>query len=399
MLPGFPGSFFFPCIQGKHQSSFFPIFCFKIQRMKRLLLFLSFQISVTVFAQTDPLFSISKDSSRFYLTQAGATKLALLPLKCMELEFPNKTNHTSYKDSDHVLLPHQLHPAFYGCFDWHSSVHGHWMLIKILKLFPDLPEAGAIRKAINRTITIENIEQELKYFSIPLTSGWERTYGWAWILKLDQELSEWNDADGARWKLALQPLTNKIISLWMSFLPKQTYANRTGVHPNTAFGLVFALDYARSAGNKVFEKAIVDASLQLFANDKMAPASWEPNGSDFLSPCLEEADLMRRILSPEKFRKWFNSFLKTTDLLHLSQLPVVSDRSDLQIVHLDGLCFSRSWSMAGIASQLLPTDPRRKILHKAAMKHLAAALPHVVSGEYGGEHWLASFAVYALVHQ
>lgn len=366
--------------------------------MKRIHFFIFFLAPVLMNAQDGPLYTISKDSSRFTLTKAGATKLALLPLKCMEQEFPNKTNHTSYKDSDHILLPRQLHPAFYGCFDWHSSVHGHWMLIRLLRLFPDLPEAGAIRKAINRTITIENIEQELKYFSIPLTSGWERTYGWAWILKLDQELNEWKDEDGARWKQALQPLTSKIISLWMNFLPKQTYANRTGVHPNTAFGLVFALDYARSAGNTVFEKAIMEASLQLFANDKLAPASWEPNGSDFLSPCLEEADLMRRVLSPEKFRVWFNRFLKKTDLEHLRQLPVVSDRSDLQIVHLDGLCFSRSWCMNGLAATLGKNDPARNLLLTAAARHLATALPHVVSGEYGGEHWLASFAVYALTH-
>ncbi len=274
------------------------------------------------------------------------------------------------------------------------------MLIRLLKLFPDLPEAGAIRKAINRTITIENIEQELRYFDIPLTGGWERTYGWAWLLKLDEELLTWTDPDAERWHQALQPLTKKIISLWQAFLPRQTYANRTGVHPNTAFGLVFAFDYAKTAGLADFEKAIRKTSLFLFAKDKKAPVSWEPNGSDFLSPSLEEADLMRRILSPADFKTWFSQFLTVKDIKHLSVLPVVSDRTDLQIVHLDGLCFSRSWCMQGLASFLGAKDPLKKILQKAAIQHLSAALPNVVSGHYGGEHWLASFAVYALTqHQ
>lgn len=374
-------------------------FYFKLKRMFRILLFLVLLLPVTVYSQQPPLFVISKDSTAFQLTTAGATKLAMLPLKCMEQEFPNKTNHTSYQDSDHVLMPRQLHPAFYGCFDWHSSVHGHWMLIKLLKLFPDLPEARAIRKAINRTITIENIEQELKYFDIPLTSGWERTYGWAWLLKLDEELLNWTDPDAEKWHQALQPLIKKIIMLWQTFLPKQTYANRTGVHPNTAFGLVFALDYAKAAGLNDFEKAIRQSALLLFQKDKMAPASWEPNGSDFLSPSLEEADLMRRILSPAAFSQWFRQFLTAKDIKHLSVLPVVSDRSDLQIVHLDGLCFSRSWCMQGLASVLPAKDSLKKSLQKAAIQHLAAALPNVVSGHYGGEHWLASFAVYALTQK
>jgi len=207
--------------------------------------------------QVTNLFVIKKDSSGFELTTQGASHLASLPLKCMEQEYPNKTSHTSNKDSDHVLLPHQLHPAFYGCFDWHSCVHGHWMLIRLLKLFPGMPEANAIRAAINKTITKENILQEVKYFDLPLTSSWERTYGWAWLLKLDEELYTWNDADGKRWYEALQPLTQKVIQLWTIFLPKQTYPNRTGVHPNTAFGLVFALDYARVEKNTKFEKAII----------------------------------------------------------------------------------------------------------------------------------------------
>lgn len=355
--------------------------------------------SLVVSAQQNNLFMYKKDSSGFILTTKGASHLASLPLKCIEQEFPNKTNHTSVSDSDHVLLPKQLHPAFYGCFDWHSSVHGHWMLVKLLKEFPSLPEAGRIRSTLNHTLTAEAVHQEVKYFELPLTASWERTYGWAWLLKLDEELLNWNSAEAKTWHAALQPLVQKIVTIWKEYLPKQTYANRTGVHPNTAFGLVFALDYARTVKDTAFEKAIIASTKKLFAKDVNAPALWEPNGSDFLSPCLEEADLMRRVLTPAAFQTWFNRFLPLKSLQHLTILPVVSDRTDLQIVHLDGLSFSRSWCMKGLAETLPATDPRKKLLMHSAMHHLSNALPNVVSGNYGGEHWLASFAVYAITQE
>lgn len=344
----------------------------------------------------DVLYTIKKDSSGFLLTAKGASLLASLPLKCLDTEYPNKTSHTSASDSDHVMTPRQMHPAFFGCFDWHSCVHGHWMLIKLLKQFPELKEAPAIRSAINKTITAENIAVEVKYFEAPLAKTWERTYGWAWLLKLHQELNGWDDADGRKWLQALQPLTDLIVNRWMEFLPKQTYPNRTGVHPNTAFGLVFALDYARDLQNTAFENAIVAQAKRLFGNDKNAPASWEPDGTDFLSPALEEADLMRRVLSPAAFVKWFAAFMSVKDVQHLSQLPVVSDRTDYQIVHLDGLSLSRSWCMKSIATALPAAGFTAKTFRKSSIQHMAAALPHVVSGNYGGEHWLASFAVYAL---
>lgn len=355
-------------------------------------------LSLITTAQVNDMFIIKKDSSGFELTVKGASHLASLPLKCLGQEFPNKTNHTSNRDSDHVLLPHQLHPAFYGCFDWHSCVHGHWMLVKLLKSFPNFPEAIAIRSAINKTITADNIIQEVRYFELPLTGSWERTYGWAWVLKLDQELFNWNDVDGKRWHEALQPLTKKILEVWARFLPKQTYPNRTGVHPNTAFGLVFALDYARMEKKPDFEKAIIESAKRIYLKDKNAPASWEPDGADFLSPSLEECDLMRRVLPAKEFISWFNQYYSLQTLKHLTILPVVSDRTDLQIVHLDGLCFSRSWCMKGIASILPANDIRKKMLLRSAVHHLSVSLPNVVSGNYGGEHWLASFAVYALMN-
>lgn len=364
--------------------------------MKKLLSFPVILICISTNAQVSELYHIKKDSSGFELTEKGASFLASLPMKCILQQYPNKTNHTARGDSDQVLTPRQLHPAFFGCFDWHSSVHGHWMLVRLLKLFPQLPEAENIKRVLNTSLTKENITAEVNYFKADLARGWERTYGWAWILKLDEELASWNNEDARRWHEILEPLSKRIIELWLAFLPKQTYPNRTGVHPNTAFGLVFALEYAKALKNTAMEKAVTESAKRLYRNDKNAPAIWEPDGSDFLSPSLEEADLMRRILPAKEFLNWFNHFMTNTSLQHLVKLPVVSDRTDLQIVHLDGLSFSRSWCMRGLASALPKNDPRKKLLVKASMQHLASALPNVVSGNYGGEHWLASFAVNAL---
>ena len=368
--------------------------------MKKILLFCgSLAFSFLAIAQsTTGLFTVNKDSTAFTLTPQGAAHLASLPLKCLQQEYPNKTSHTSLKDSDHVMTPKQLHPAFYGCFDWHSCVHGHWMLVRLLKEYKNLGGEDRIRRAINENIQHDKMEQEAAYFQGLISSTWERTYGWAWLLKLDAELVTWNDPQGKQWHEALQPLIQKVVQLWKLYLPKETYPNRTGVHPNTAFGMVFALDYANAVNDTSFKHALETHARQLFGKDKNAPASWEPNGTDFLSPALEEIDLMSRVLQPKEFTRWFNSFLSKEGLTHLLNLPVVSDRTDYQIVHLDGLCFSRSWCMQRIASFLPATDPRRKALLKSATRHLAASLPNVVSGNYGGEHWLASFAVYALVH-
>lgn len=370
----------------------------KIELTIPLLILSSVVLSGGVSAQTSDLFTVRQDSSGFILTEKGASLLAALPLKCIDQEYPNKTSHTSASDSDHVLTPKQMHPAFYGCFDWHSCVHGHWMMIRLLKAFPKLPEANVIRDAINKNITPEHIAVEIKYFDAPLANAWERTYGWAWLLKLAEELHNWNDADGKSWFNALQPLAQKIAERWKVFLPKQTYPNRTGVHPNTAFGLVLAFDYAKALHDTAFENAIRSCAIRLYGRDKNIPALWEPNGSDFLSPALEEIDLMRRILPRREFGLWLNTFITPAGLKHLTILPVISDRTDYQIVHLDGLCFSRSWCMKGLASALPAGHPFRKMMMRSAIRHLSVGLPNIVSGNYGGEHWLASFAVYALLN-
>lgn len=330
------------------------------------------------------------------LTAAVADKLAQLPLHCIQQEFPNKTSHTADSASDARLLPSQLHPAFYGCFDWHSSVHGHWMLVRLLKTFPNLNNKAAIINTLNNTFQTDKMSAEAAYFNTyKVAKNFERTYGWAWLLKLDEELATWDNPDAKKWRAAMQPLTQEIVALWKAYLPKQTYPNRTGVHPNTAFAMVFALDWARAVKDTIFEKEVVQKSLYFYKDSKATPAYLEPDGSDFFSPSLEIADLMRRILPGKTFVTWLNGFYEERSIQQICTLPTVSDRSDYQIVHLDGLSFSRAWCMKGIAKQLPEGHKWKKLFTTKANEFLSKTLPNV-TGSYGGEHWLASFAVYAL---
>jgi hypothetical protein len=332
------------------------------------------------------------------LTKESASHFARLALKCVKKEYPNKPDHVM-NDASEVQNPAAFHPAFYGCYDWHSSVHGHWMLVRLLRTFPDLPEAAEIRSALEANLTAENIQTEVKYLHQPGRKSFERTYGWAWLLKLVEELAGWGDEDGRRWRANLQPLADEIVRLYIDFLPKQTYPIRRGVHPNTAFGMAFALDYARQAGNAEFVRLLTERSLTYFGRDAGCPAAWEPDGDDFFSPCLMEAELMRRILSAEEFPEWFRQFipgLTRGGPKSLLDPADVSDRSDPRIVHLDGLNLSRAWCMLGIARALPENDPLQSVLIDSAVHHAEATLPHIASGNYEGEHWLASFAVYLL---
>jgi Protein of unknown function (DUF2891) len=340
---------------------------------------------------------LATKNGQLELTPAGASFLAKLPLHCINTEYPNKTGHTLEAENDARLSPKELHPSFYGCLDWHSSVHGHWMLVRLLKTFKNLPEEAQIRHILNDSFAPDKLKTEADYFTkYPLAKTFERTYGWAWLLKLDEELSTWDDPQARQWHQHLRPLTQQVVGLWTAFLPKQTYPNRTGVHPNTAFGLVFALDYARTVKNTVFEAQIIQKAKDFYLKNTNSPAFQEPDGSDFLSPSLEVADLMRRILPQAAFLKWFNAFLPAAGLQNVMKMPIVSDRNDMQIVHLDGLSLSRAWCMLGIARALPKTDPRRASLLKSAHTFINTTLPQITNGGYGGEHWLASFAVYAL---
>jgi len=331
------------------------------------------------------------------LTEDVAIKLSRLPLHCIQTEWPNKTSHLSDGAADHVLLPSQLHPVFYGCLDWHSSVHGHWLLVKVLKTYPAISNKDSILSCLANSFDVEKIKAEAEYFSKYTASNtYERTYGWAWLLQLDNELLTWKTEQGQKWHKALQPLTDTIVKLWKTYLPKQTYPNRTGVHPNTAFGLAFALDWARAAGDTAFERAIVDKARFFYLNNQKVPAYFEPDGSDFFSPSLEVADLMRRVLNQKDFVAWFKKYYEERSIIQLTQLPVVSDRTDFQIVHLDGLSLSRAWCMKGIARALPPGHPSKKLFTETADRFIQATLPNVISGNYGGDHWLATFALYAL---
>jgi hypothetical protein len=348
--------------------------------------------AVAMQASSDP------PSSAGALTVAQGSAFARLALKCVTREYPNKPDPVM-NDAADVRSPKSMHPAFYGCFDWHSSVHGHWMLVRLLRLFPDLPEASEIRVALDGNLTCDNLRTEVAYLDQPNRQSFERTYGWAWLLKLAEELQSWDDPDARRWRDALRPLADALSSRYASFLPKQTYPIRTGVHPNSAFGIAFALDYARAVKAVQLESLLVERSRNYFLDDRDYPAGWEPGGEDFFSPALMEADLMRRVLQPREFRRWLYGFLpgiaegKPAALL---KPALVTDRTDPKLVHLDGLNLSRAWCMRNIASALPPSDPARRVLAQAGEKHAAAGLAQVSSGDYAGEHWLASFAVYLL---
>ncbi len=330
---------------------------------------------------------------RLKLTAEGASHFANLALNCLQQEYPNKLGQV-LTGANSLMEPQKLHPAFYGCFDWHSSVHGHWMLLRLLKQFPALPEAKEIKKKLSQNLTVANIAAEVDYFK-HASKSWERMYGWAWLLKLAEELSTYNTPEGRKWSQNLQPLTDAIIARYKEFLLVQTYPVRTGVHPNTAFGLSYAWDYAHTTGERRFQTIIEKSAKEYYLLDEKCPAGWEPSGEDFLSACLEEANLMRRVLPKEVFGQWFKRFLPKKKLMQLSTPANVSDRSDPKIVHLDGLNLSRAWCLYGIYPHIKSKKQRKHML-KAAWEHLNVTIPNIASEHYEGTHWLASFAVYAL---
>jgi hypothetical protein len=322
--------------------------------------------------------------------QENASSFAQLALNCIQHEYPNKLGQV-LGDNSYLKEPSELHPAFYGCFDWHSAVHGHWMLIKLLKDYPTMPEAKEIRQKLSENLTKENIAIEVSYFDDRHNKNYERTYGWAWLLQLANELLSWDDPDGKIWYDNLQPLTDLITNKYLEFLPKLNYPIRVGEHPNTAFGLSFAYDYASDAGLESLKSLIISRAKDFYSDDQNCPISWEPGGFDFLSPCLEEANLMRRVLSKEEFKTWVNRFMPSLTGSFKLEPATVSDRSDGKLVHLDGVNLSRAWCLYGISKVLENND-----LRLVADHHLKFTLPNIASGEYSGEHWLGSFSVYAL---
>jgi hypothetical protein len=317
-----------------------------------------------------------------------------LALDCVHREYPNKISHILHSDEG-VAPPRELHPVFYGCYDWHSSVHGHWLLVRLLKLHPDSPIAEAARAALHASFQEDGIEREVLYLGGDKT--FERPYGTAWLLQLMSELREWNDPDAKHWVALLQPLEDAAVQQYLNWLPNLVYPIRIGTHNQTAFAFSLVFDWTRVAGHDGLRQIIENKTRAFYLADTQCPLAYEPSGEDFLSPCLGEADLVRRILPQQEFAAWLSLFLPgiptdgSADWLDPGR---VLDPTDGKLVHLDGVNLSRAWNLRGIAQALPLSDPRRGSLLAAAGEHTAAGLASISSEHYEGSHWLASFAIY-----
>ena len=321
-----------------------------------------------------------------------ATAYARAGLDNIAREYPNHPAHV-LTGPDDLVPPSQLHPIFFGSFDWHSAVHQHWMLVRILRLHPDIEVAGDVRRVFDERLTVLAARTEAAYFSDPLRRSFERPYGWAWLLTLAAELYTWDDPAGARWAEALQPLTTTVRGRCLSWLHDAPYPQRSGTHSNSAFAGALLLDVAAAMDDEELASAVTEAALGWYAEGGAYPAWLEPSATDFLSPALVEIDLMRRVLG-EAFPAWVEGFLP--DPQPLTVPAQVADRADPHGVHLDGLNLSRAWCWEGLAAALPADHGLQVVATEAAVAHADAALPWVLTGEYVGEHWLASFAVYLL---
>jgi len=333
------------------------------------------------------------------LDAATAARLAAVALRNIEREYPNHPGHVLDSPAD-ARTPRELHPAFYGSYDWHSCVHMHWLLARVRRLFP-AAHSAEIARVLDLHLQPARVAGEVAYFARPSTRSFERTYGWGWLLMLDVELRAGagaGDARAAAWQAALEPLARLIVERYLDYLPRARYPIRHGMHANSAFGLACALDHASAAGDEALRDAARGSALAWFDADRDLPAAWEPSGADFFSPALVEADLMRRVLSPASFADWLARALPglaRAEPRTLFEPVAVSDRADPQIVHLDGLNLSRAWCYAGIVQGLPEDDARRSRLLEARDRHLAAGAAGLASADYFGEHWLATFALRA----
>jgi hypothetical protein len=330
------------------------------------------------------------------LDPAVSARFAELALACVHTEYPNKIAHVLQGDVD-VKPPRQLTPAFYGCFDWHSAVHGHWLLARLARLQPEAPFAARARAALDRSLTPAGIAVEIGYLEGKGRADFERPYGLAWLLQLAAELREWDDPRARAWSATLAPLERAAAARLKEWLPKLTYPIRAGEHSQTAFAFGLVADWARTAGDEELVRLVRDRSLAYYLADRDCPLGYEPSGQDFLSPCLAEADLVRRFLEPSRFAAWLGPFLPgiphdgSADWLRPA---VVSDPTDGKLVHLDGLNLSRAWMLDGIAAGLPPDDPRVPALRAAAAVHGRLGLAAVTGEHYEGGHWLGTFATY-----
>ena len=353
--------------------------------MKRTLLTVAMVSLVVPAAAQDPS-----------LDELAAGNFAQLALACVHEEYPNKIGHVMNSDDD-VDPPRKLTPSFYGCFDWHSSVHGHWLLVRLSKLYPDAEFVPSARTALAASFTEANIAAEVSYFAGQGRTSTERPYGLAWLLCLEEELATWDDEQAAEWSATLEPLAELAAERFADWLPKLNYPIRTGEHSQTAFAFGLVMDWAQAVGDEAMFELAAESSLGFYLDDIDCPLSYEPSGQDFLSPCIAEADLMRRVLPPEEYADWLGAFLPgipTDGSAEWLPIGVVTDRSDGKLAHLDGLNLSRAWMLEGIASGLPRDDPRRPALLAAAAAHGASGLASVTGEYYEGGHWLGSFATY-----
>jgi len=330
------------------------------------------------------------------LTTTLADQFARAALGHVTREYPGKLDHV-LTGPDDLATPRALHPIFFGSFDWHSCVHAYWLLARLLRRMPDLAEADRVRDQFATAFTRENVAVELAYLSRPFARAFERPYGWAWLLKLAAELQAHPHHEAAHWSAALQPLAEAFARRFLEFLPKVRYPIRSGAHSSTAFALALAVDYAQACNDGELAAALTRAAHDWYLDDADCQA-WEPSGEDFLSPCLIEAECMRRVLPPEEFAGWFTRFLPRLaqrEPRTLFQPVVASDRSDGKIAHLDGLNLSRAWCWSRLAGALPGSDPRVALMRDVAARHVAASLQHIEE-DYMGEHWLATFALLAL---
>jgi Protein of unknown function (DUF2891) len=333
------------------------------------------------------------------LDAGAAVRFAALALKCLHQEYPNHVSHTLNSAAD-ARPPHELTPAFYGCLDWHSDVHGHWLLVRLLRLFPQAPFASGARAALAQSFTPQNAAGEVAYLHGAGRASFERPYGLAWLLRLAAELRRWDDADARRWAGALAPLETEAAARLETWLPKLHYPIRIGEHDQTAFSFGLMWDWSGVSADTHMRSLLADAAERFYRRDRACPLAYEPSGEDFLSPCLAEADFMRRVLAPSQFARWLSVFLPQIPRVATAPATswlvpgIVTDRADPKLAHIDGLNLSRAWMLQGIARGLPQTDPRRPALLKAAAEHADASLPAVTGEHYEGGHWLGTYAVY-----
>jgi hypothetical protein len=326
----------------------------------------------------------------------AVSRFADLALSCVHREYPNKIGHVLNSEED-VAPPRELTPVFWGCYDWHSSVHGHWLLVRLARLYPDAGFAPAARAALEKSFQPSAVEAEVGYLEGAGRASFERPYGLAWLLQLAAELRQWDDPDARRWSAALAPLETVAAQRFRDWLPKLAYPIRAGEHSQTAFAFGLVLDWAEVAQEEGTRSLVASRSKDLYAADRDCPLAWEPSGQDFLSPCLAEADLMRRVLPAEEFATWLAGFMPgipEDEEGRWLPVAVVTDRSDPKLAHLDGLNLSRAWMLEGIAAALPPGDLRRISLRAAARAHADAGLAGATGAHYEGGHWLGSFATY-----